>query len=514
MYKQDVITELLLNMQMIVDELEEKYNIVYFEHKNDLQILEGAEIYYGQTELSASCVYVAEAAVFEKYPVSDPEIRRISVGNVREDSGECLIAVDEGVRWQELLNSVQAIFRRYSCWWQRMMMILNNGGSLYELCVAAMDFFRNPLYVHDENFNILAMPTWVVGMGEVDMDQQTGKTTVPLKKIKEFNVNAEYIKTLSKKGAQLWNPRYGRHRDIYVNIWTRNQKYCGRFLINELNSSLKPSDFTTAEYFAGILTIAMEREMFKSENQVTFEHILKQIYTGEKLEKAYLLNRLKMVGWKQNQQYICFYMKLDKEESEIMSCRKISSTMSIVLKQSFSFIHGHKIYTLCNLTAAGYNEADCKSRLTELCEAAGVIAGASNLFGDFLQVREFYKQAEKAMEIGEKRDCRKTYFRFGEYALDYIIRHFTEELDPETVCSSSVRRLQILDREKGTDYIKTLKCYFDNNCQQTATASALFVHRSTLNYRLEKIQEISGMNLNDTDTRLLMQISIRLLEEQ
>ena len=48
--------------------------------------------------------------------------------------------------------------------------------------------------------------------------------------------------------------------------------------------------------------------------------------------------------------------------------------------------------------------------------------------------------------------------------------------------------------------------------RQTATAHALYIHRSTLTYRLEKMQELTGIDLADPDTRLYLQISIKLLE--
>ena len=56
-------TKLLLNMQILVDNLEEDYNISFFCRWHDEQRLTGASIYYGQKELSSDLVYVAKAEV-------------------------------------------------------------------------------------------------------------------------------------------------------------------------------------------------------------------------------------------------------------------------------------------------------------------------------------------------------------------------------------------------------------------------------------------------------------------
>ena len=47
-------------------------------------------------------------------------------------------------------------------------------------------------------------------------------------------------------------------------------------------------------------------------------------------------------------------------------------------------------------------------------------------------------------------------------------------------------------------------------CSATATAEALFVHRSTLLYRLDRIAEIGKVDLKDADTRFHLDLSLRL----
>lgn len=505
--------DFLLNMQMIKDELEEDYNITYSFPWHDSQRLMGARIYYGQKELDPSQVYIATAEVFDKSPITTPEICQIVVGSLKSRPNLPHYSLIEviGAKWEEVLNTVQGIFERYQAWSQRLLYILNSGGGLYELCVAALDFFQNPLYIHDENFNILAMPMWVVGMTQLLVDEHTGSATVPLEKIQQFKVNPAYIKTLTTHGAQLWNPSYNLHRVIYVNIWVGEQ-YCGRFLINELNSSFKPSQFTLAEYFVKILSMAFERNQFKSSTTLTFEKLLQQVYAGEAVDTTYLLDRLHMVGWNRQDRYCCFLLQMDKKPHEILSSRKISSTVGMYLKNSFSFPLEDRIYTVCNLTRSGYRARNCREIMLDVAQAADLWVGGSDAFDDFMELREYFRQAEKALKIGRASRPGTRYHPFPEYVLDYIIRHFTSEFHVRTICSKAILRLDEMDREKHTDYLNTLQCYFDNNCQQTATAKALFIHRSTLMYRLEKLQELTGVDLEDADTRLYLQISMKLLK--
>lgn len=155
-------TKLLLNMQILVDNLEEDYNISFFCRWHDEQRLTGASIYYGQKELSSDLVYVAKAEVYARFPITEKGICRVIVGKSKEKPDALLCSVielEESVCWESVFNYIQEIFIRYASWSQKLEDILNSGGGLHELCVSAMDFFQNPLYIHDNNFYVLAMPT-------------------------------------------------------------------------------------------------------------------------------------------------------------------------------------------------------------------------------------------------------------------------------------------------------------------------------------------------------------------
>lgn len=73
-------------------------------------------------------------------------------------------------------------------------------------------------------------------------------------------------------------------------------------------------------------------------------------------------------------------------------------------------------------------------------------------------------------------------------------------------------RLQAFDRKTGT-LMKTLVAWFRNNNHPTSTAKALHIHRNTLDYRLQKIGELTGLNLADTDDRLLLYVALQLRDD-
>ena len=69
------------------------------------------------------------------------------------------------------------------------------------------------------------------------------------------------------------------------------------------------------------------------------------------------------------------------------------------------------------------------------------------------------------------------------------------------------------DRKRGSDLIKTLSIYFDTGTNASETADRLFLHRNSLLYRLERIQELTGLDLKNPDARLALQLGLLAARE-
>lgn len=61
---------------------------------------------------------------------------------------------------------------------------------------------------------------------------------------------------------------------------------------------------------------------------------------------------------------------------------------------------------------------------------------------------------------------------------------------------------------------RTLAAWFRHNVQPLATSKALFIHRNTLEYRLNRISELTGLDLGKFDDRLLLYVALQLDEQR
>jgi purine catabolism regulator len=68
--------------------------------------------------------------------------------------------------------------------------------------------------------------------------------------------------------------------------------------------------------------------------------------------------------------------------------------------------------------------------------------------------------------------------------------------------------LEEYDERRGTDLIETLRAYLASGGSVAESAAILSVHRNTLSYRINRIAELSGRDLNNPHDRLLLRVAL------
>ena len=115
--------------------------------------------------------------------------------------------------------------------------------------------------------------------------------------------------------------------------------------------------------------------------------------------------------------------------------------------------------------------------------------------------------------IRQKKDSTRWYFRFNDYGLEYLLSYGTGIFKPEQVCHPALLTLREHDQQRQTSYYATLLMYFEQQFNMSKAAEKLYIHRSTFINRMERILELTHLNLADYDTRLYLELSFRLLRE-
>lgn len=86
----------------------------------------------------------------------------------------------------------------------------------------------------------------------------------------------------------------------------------------------------------------------------------------------------------------------------------------------------------------------------------------------------------------------------------------TEEL--EDFYATTLKPLVDYDNKKSTELVKTLEAYFMFNGNLTRMSEHLYTHYNTILYRINRINEITGMSLDDSNDRLNLEIALKIRE--
>lgn len=136
--------------------------------------------------------------------------------------------------------------------------------------------------------------------------------------------------------------------------------------------------------------------------------------------------------------------------------------------------------------------------------AIGVGRAVEGLSG----LRDSYREARQALMMA-RRLAEPNPLYFGELKVYRLLFQLEHSPELEAFCHEMIGTLIAYDRAQGTDLVETLSAYFAHKGNLSQTAEALFVHRNTLLYRMERIREISGLDLDNPETRLSIQLALR-----
>lgn len=121
-----------------------------------------------------------------------------------------------------------------------------------------------------------------------------------------------------------------------------------------------------------------------------------------------------------------------------------------------------------------------------------------------------YQTAQETLKYINKMYPKKNIAHYQDYRLPVLLNTSLQGWKAdELLCF--YKKLQISDPKKI--YQKTLKSYFLNNCDLIHTSNKLHIHLNTLRYRLDKIEQITGLSINNFDEKMMLYFGVVISEK-
>jgi len=139
--------------------------------------------------------------------------------------------------------------------------------------------------------------------------------------------------------------------------------------------------------------------------------------------------------------------------------------------------------------------------------AISACLGVGNARQEILSIRDSFKEAQEAINLGLMQQNNGSVFLFQRLLLERFLQEVPRDIRKhfyELAYNDTFKKL--LNEEMLTTILKFFQC----NLNLSETARKLYIHRNTLIYRLDKIQKVTGLDLRDFEDAVLLKIMIML----
>ncbi|BCN30050.1 PucR family transcriptional regulator [Anaeromicropila herbilytica] len=158
------------------------------------------------------------------------------------------------------------------------------------------------------------------------------------------------------------------------------------------------------------------------------------------------------------------------------------------------------------------NEAELSlDKLIELlCYCDSIALGISDEIHSITQIGQSYKRAFFSLAAAQL--WKRSFVIFDELGIFQLLYCCS---DPAILYSIYQRDLGILEQhdvEHDTDYLNTLRYFLLSDCNLIETASRLFTHRNTIVYRIRKIKDLLGTELDNSSIKFNLLMSFYIKE--
>jgi hypothetical protein len=259
--------------------------------------------------------------------------------------------------------------------------------------------------------------------------------------------------------------------------------------------------------------------------------VIKKILDEENIDDTYIKERLGKFNWLETHEYMCMKVSLNSGSFGNFPQAIVHDGVKEIVPGACVFERQGAAAVFVNMTDPGENALDSAS--TDIFDGFsgkkadrfsvalgtflidhGLKAGSSARFSgrNFKDIRLYYKQAEIALDLGIRNAPQAHLYYFNAFVQRHILEAVARELPASMLCVPELMKLRDYDLKHKTELLRTASKYLQNHLSHTQTSIELKIHRSTLMYRLDRIRNNGGFNIEESENQWHLLLSRKLLE--
>lgn len=387
-------------------------------------------------------------------------------------------------------------------------------GGLRELLRASYQEFGNPVLIVDNRFQAVAQePERPLGInswdrileGDAPHQQELDQTEQLIKDFVQRNETrvqlVHYIEQDGRKIRRIVGPVLDR----------RTGKNCGGLEVIELEKPFTKEDRALAQRLAELLQHYLVFSPQPAQSMTREERLLQELLFCEPSQRDQMQKRLKRFPALEGPER--FYLA-----SIPMSRMQQLTSMNqqVLLQEEYPKGWFVPTETTLLLLLPGSQAEGEEERLLERLRAVGQRMEQTVIlslpFPSVLQLGTVWRFNQDAAAAAQEMHCGAGSRSAGELFREVLLRTVTHSANLRAFVHPMLQRLTEYDRVHETKLLNTLNVYLTKEANLHETAKALFIHRNTLVYRLQRIRSLLGLELDDPAVRGMLRVGCALLE--
>lgn len=323
------------------------------------------------------------------------------------------------------------------------------------------------------------------------------------------------------------------HKNFSKSVFSKN-KEVGKLVLNTAESKLSEFDNTIIKYALEIVLIQIEKEItIVKQKEYYLNDFISDILSGNVRSKEELLTRAKLFsidisGY--NSVVIFdidnFKYNLVENPLENIKLEEVKRKVFDKILQNFEILKSKALYhkksdSLVLITKHNSIDNTLLYQLESLVKRIKQIVkenfeftftvGMGNIREDIIDIDKSYQEAMDCIKIGRLLQENNGIFKYDDIEFFKILNNtINSSKTPRFI--NDVIKLVNYDKEKDTSYFETLTHLIENNWSLKQTSKKQFLHYNTIKYRFEKISEIINKDLDDYNTRFLLELGYRYIK--
>ena len=239
---------------------------------------------------------------------------------------------------------------------------------------------------------------------------------------------------------------------------------------------------------------------------------LKDLFAKQFDREEMARKHLSYLGMEPKQYFFLIATGFTTGSSKIMAAPYYREQFSSIFKNSITGSFGNRFITLVSVSDKEAFFDRIHSRLETFLTMNHMLSAISYCFDQLYNASIYAKQCHSLLSDRIVSYNENSVVFYEDYYLKHLINLTGQPSSVRASIHPAINDMIKYDEEQGTEYINTLKTYFQNNRSMPATAKALFIHKSTLFYRFDKMNQLFHLDINNPDKLFSYEYSIRMLE--